>query len=138
MNERTSSWFRPLTLVAATALVAGCVLPGQSGSGGRPTGNIVLTTRGAEATLRGDPTSVAGSVEEVFRIMEIDLIRRSVDQEGGRIEGQAGIETVFVEMTSTDDGRTRVEIRVRSPEGNRWDRPAARGILGEVLRWQAS
>lgn len=138
MSERTSAWFRPLTVVAATALVAGCLLPGRSGSSGRPTGNIVLTTRGAEATLRGDPTSVAGSVEEVFRVMEIDLIRRSVDEEGGQIEGQAGIETVLVEMATTDDGRTRVEVRVRSPEGNRWDRPAARGILGEVLRWQAS
>lgn len=138
MSERRSAWLRPLAVVATAALVAGCVLPGRSGSSGRPTGNIVLTTRGAEATLRGGPTSVAGSVEEVFRVMEIDLIRQSVDEEGGRIEGQAGTESVDVEMSATDDGRTRIEVRVRRPQGNRWDRPAARGILGEVLRWQAS
>ncbi|MFB6240068.1 MAG: hypothetical protein ABEJ46_00610, partial [Gemmatimonadota bacterium] len=70
MSEPTSAWLRPLAAAAAAALVAGCFLPRGGGQEDRPTGNIVLTTRGARATLRGGPTSVAGSVEEVFRVME--------------------------------------------------------------------
>lgn len=138
MSVSVTDGLRPLVVVAAAALVAGCVIPRGSGSPEGPTGNIVLTTQGAESTLRGDPTSVAGSVEEVFRTLDIDLVRRDVDEDGGRVEGQVGIERVFVSMTAAGANRTRVEVRVRSRAASRWDRPAARGILGEIRRWQAS
>lgn len=138
MVERFVGFVRPLAAVAATALAAGCALSGSSSPGERNTGNVALTTRGAQATLRGDPTSVAGSVEEVFRILDIDLTRMNVDADGGSVEGQAGVDRVFVEMSAVGAERTEVSVRVRTPSSQRWDRAAARGILEEVRRWQAS
>lgn len=138
MIRRSAGPLRTLAAAATAALLAGCALTQGAGSEDRPSGNIVLTTRGAESTLEGGPPTVARSVEEAFRVMDIDLLRREVDDDGGRIEGQAGIESVHVTMSAVSGGRTRVEIRVRQASGDRWNRPAARGILGEVVRWQAS
>lgn len=138
MMERTAGWHRPLAAAAATTLVAGCFFPGGgSGTEGRPTGRIVLTTRGAQSTLQGDPASVAGSVEEVFRVLDITLTRRDVNESGGEVIGQSGLDRVFVDISTAGDGRSDVDVRVRTA-GNQWDRAAARGILAEMRRWQAS
>ena len=138
MTRRFAAIARPLALVAVTALAAGCALVGSSSPGGESLGDVVLTTRGARTTLRGGPESVAGSVEEAFRVLEIDLTRRSVDAQGGMVEGQAGVEGVFVELSAVGTRRTDVSVRVRSPTGERWDRAAARGVLEEIRRWQGS
>lgn len=138
MTEPLAGLARPLAVVAAVAVLAGCASSGSSPPGGRATGSVVLTTRGARATLQGDPTSVAGSVEEVFRVLDIDLTQLNVDRDGGTVEGQAGLDRVFVELSPESERHTRVEVRVRTPSTNRWDRAAARGILEEVRRWQAS
>lgn len=138
MVKRFAGTLRALASVTVAALVAGCALSGSSPESGETTGNVVLTTRGARAILQGGPESVAGSVEEVFRILDIRLNRLSVDGEGGSVEGQAGIDRVFVEMSAVSSDRTEVDVRVRSPSGPRWDRAAARGILEEVRRWQGS
>lgn len=138
MVRRLAGLLRPPACVAVAALVAGCALSGSSPGGGETTGNVTLTTRGARAILQGGPESVAGSVEEVFRVLDIRLTRMSVDGEGGTVEGEAGIDQVFVEMSAAGSGRTEVDVRVQSPSGQRWDRAAARGILEEVRRWQGS
>lgn len=101
-------------------------------------GDVVLTTRGARTTLQGSPESVAGAVEDAFRVLDIDLARRSVDAQGGMVEGQAGVEDVFVDLSATGPARTDVSVRVQSPTGERWDRAAARGILEEIRRWQGN
>lgn len=138
MVQRFAGILRPLASGAVAALVAGCALAGASPEGGETTGNVALTTRGARAMLQGGPESIAGSVEEVFRILDIDLTRMSVDDQGGTVEGQAGIDEVLVEMSASGSDRTEVNVRVQSPSGQRWDRAAARGILEEVRRWQGS
>ena len=138
MAQRFDGLVRPLGSVAVAALLAGCALSGSSPAGGENTGDVVLTTRGAQATLKGDSESVAGSVEEVFRVLDIALNRRSVDDQGGIIEGQAGTDRVFVELSAAGSDRTEVNVRVRTASGGPWNRGAARGILLEIRRWQAS
>lgn len=138
MTRRFSAIARPLATVTVSVLAAGCALVGSSPPGGESVGDVVLTTRGARTTLQGGPESVAGSVEDAFRVLDIDLARRSVDAQGGMVEGQAGVEDVFVELSSTGPARTDVSVRVQSPTGERWDRAAARGILEEVRRWQGN
>ena len=138
MTRRFVATARPLATVAVSVLAVGCALGGSAPPESETTGDVVLTNRGARATFRGDAESVAGSVEEVFRVLDIDLNRRSVDDRGGIIEGQAGTDRVFVEMSAAGSNRTEVSVRVRTPSGGPWDRGAARGILLEIRRWQAS
>lgn len=138
MVKRFAGILRPLVSLTLPALVAGCALGGSPPQEQETTGNVVLTTRGARTMLQGGPESVAGSVEEVFRVLDIRLTRLSVDAQGGTVEGEAGIDQVFVEMSAESSDRTEVNVRVRSPSGPRWDRAAARGILEEIRRWQGS
>lgn len=136
MIRRIARLALPLAVLTAVT-VAGCASSGASVSDDRVPGFVSLTARGARATLQGDPASVARSTEQVFRVLEIDLIQQQVDDDGGTVEGQAGLDRIFVLMSAEQGDQTEVEVRVRRPAGDRWNRRAAVSILEELRRWRS-
>lgn len=137
MIRRIARLALPLAALAAMTAGGGCASSGASVSDDRVPGFVSLTARGARATVQGDPASVARSTGEVFRVMNIDLIRQRVDDDGGTVEGQAGPDRIFLLMSAEEGNQTEVEVRVRRPADDRWNRRAAVSILKELRRWRS-
>lgn len=140
-TQRFADLTRLCTAAVAAVLAVACASPGPSPSdqsdAGQSSRAVILTTRGARITLAGNPTSVANSVEQTFRVLDIDLDQRIVDESGGTVDGQAGQYDISVAMSRSSQRETRVVVQVRQPSGERWDRQTARGILEEIRRWHA-
>lgn len=139
----------PLLAAVSCVLVAapGCAAFGSSSGGGQAgsgsalsTGEIVLTARGAKAILRGDTTSMTRATEDMFENLDIYLVGERTVDGGKRMRGEAGTSEVFVEFVPKSEDHLEVSVRVEETgpgSRGRWDRVAARGLLGELRRWTA-